>query len=186
MAGAIAAIWYAPHTFTEDEQYLYYSSLQTLATVVAARRATIKADLTQGEIARRAIALEIITGVSADITSILETDKLLQTACETASYAFKLHFTVYMLDGVDNLVQVAMHDPYFKPSTSVEEITVLPVSTSTALPAQAIREGKLKQNNKVNDPSRPSVRSELAIPMTVSNHTFGVLSIQHDTTKSFR
>ncbi|GEM_PF-4230140 len=183
--GVVIVCWPTQHEFSADEQYLYVSLRQTVAAVVAERRAIIREQEAHRAVARRAIGLEIVAGISADIASILDMSRLLQTVCDAASVAFNLHFGIYLLDGTDDLKLAASQGPYYA-DVGTGNSKPLASDLNNRLPIQAIKENKIIRVNDLQGPIWQHgheivvMRSEVAIPLMVGDHTMGILDIQHN------
>lgn len=177
--GLLSVGWNVPHTFTEEEVYVYTGLRQTLASVVTSRRAYLAQMDAHLEAAQRALELETVAKVSAAAASILDLERLLNTLTELARAAFPSYYIdIYLLDAETGAFAPA-------PGPGREPLHRIAASDPRALVARAAR---LRQGVMVNDasiapegvlsPGAPGARSEMAVPMITAEQVAGVLVAQ--------
>lgn len=136
---------------------------------------------------RRAVELETVTRLSTAASTILDSDKLLQTVVELTRTSFKLyHVDILLYDAnAGQLTLAAAAGP--NGAAFMEQAWPIPLNLPESVIARAAR---TQQGVLVNDiqaeeaflvhPLLPDTRSELAVPMIASNRLLGVLDLQSD------
>jgi PAS domain S-box-containing protein len=136
---------------------------------------------------QRASQLATVAEVSTATSSILDTDRLLQTVVDLSKARFDLyHSHIYLMDDLgENLVLAAgAGDPGRQMKAKGFSI---PLSREQSLVARAAREKKGVTVNDVTlapdflpNPLLPRTRAELAVPMIVADNVIGVFDVQSD------
>ncbi len=141
-------------------------------------------------LARRVTELETVAEVSAAVSSILDTDELLQQVVDLTKVRFNLyHAHIYLL--VDEMLTlVAGADKVGR--QMVAEGWRIPLERAQSLVARAARTGGAVVVNNVSqeadyfqNPLLLRTRSEMAIPLLVGEAVLGVLDVQADTEDYF-
>ncbi|MFQ3535105.1 MAG: GAF domain-containing protein [Aggregatilineales bacterium] len=141
----------------------------------------------QAKADRRAAELETVAQVSAAISTIRDTYKLLQTVVDLTKTRFHLyHVHVYLLDqSSQKLVLVAGAGQAGR--VMRQQGHAISLNHPHSLVAMAARERRsvvvndVTQNpNFLPNPLLPDTRSEMALPMVVGDQLIGVLDVQSD------
>ncbi len=103
--------WEQPHSFSEDERYIFTQLLQTLPSVVATRRAYLAEQ-------QRARQMEIIAKLSAAVTRTLKEDELLCAVAELLAANLQGHHAQLYLADPSGSVLVPFQAPYAAHSLS--------------------------------------------------------------------
>lgn len=143
-------------------------------------------------VAERTKALAAVAEVGTATSAILETDRLLQTVVDFTKERFDLyHSHIYLLDdsGKNLVLASGAGEPGRK---MVAEKHSIPLNREQSLVARAARERKGVTVNDVTqapdflpNPLLPDTRSELAVPMIVSDKVIGVFDVQSDAVGRF-
>ncbi len=150
-----------------------------MATDITARKRA------EAEIRRRAIQLQAVAEVGAQVTTILDADELLWTVANLAKDRFDVyHAHIYLLDETgDDLVLAAGAGEAGQQMVAAGHR--ISASHERSLVARAARERQSVSVNNVRhvpdflpNPLLPLTRSELAIPMVVGEQVIGVLDVQ--------
>ena len=139
---------------------------------------------------KHAIELEAVARVSAAASTILDTDKLLQTVVTLAKERFDLyHVAIFTLD--ENLLHLAA-DTSSPAGPEDEEPLLLDFSQSEALVARTARTRQPVLANDITQetayplqPTQTETRSELSIPLIVGDDMLGVLDLQSEIPRRF-
>jgi PAS domain S-box-containing protein len=176
--GFIAIHWDESHPFTEDEDNIFNRLLQSLSAIVTTRRANL---LTM----KRASELATIAELSATTTQALQRDELLQLVVELTKSRFNYyHAHIYLLNmEKDYLVLAAgageagatmKRSAHRIPAQHENSIVARAARTRTGVISNDVRQAAFFLPN----PLLPETRSELAVPLIVSNELIGVLDVQ--------
>jgi PAS domain S-box-containing protein len=143
-------------------------------------------------VAKRATELETVAQVSVAISTILETDKLLQKVVDLTKSNFGLyHVHVYLLNSTgETLVLAAGAGEIGR--QMVDKGWSIPLEREHSLVARAAR---TRQGVIVNDVHQepdflpnsllPETRAEMAVPLIVGDQLWGVLDVQADVVDRF-
>lgn len=143
-------------------------------------------------VAARTYDLATVAEVGTITSTILETNRLLETVTNLTKERFNLyHSHIYLLDeNGENLVLAAGAGEPGRIMTA--EKRSIPIDREQSLVARAARERKGVVVNDVTkapdflpNPLLPNTRSELAVPMLVGNTLIGVFDIQSDVISRF-
>lgn len=143
-------------------------------------------------VAARTHDLATVAEVGTITSTILETNRLLETVTNLTKERFNLyHSHIYLLDeNGENLVLAAGAGEPGRIMTA--EKRSIPIDREQSLVARAARERKGVVVNDVTkapdflpNPLLPNTRSELAVPMLVGNTLIGVFDIQSDVISRF-
>ena len=136
---------------------------------------------------KRAAELATVSELGTTITTILDTQEMLETVVNLAKERFNLyHAHIYMVD-VDekNLVLAAGAGEVGR--QMVSEGWKIPLDRETSLVAKAARqrEGVIVNNVKnepdfMKNPLLPDTASEMAVPLITGGQVLGVLDVQSD------
>jgi PAS domain S-box-containing protein len=143
-------------------------------------------------VAERTKALGTVAEISTAVSTILETDKLLQEVVDLSKERFNFyHAHIYLLDEAgDKLVLASGAGDVGR--QMVTEGRAIPLDREQSLVARAARERKGVTVNDVTqapdflpNPLLPNTRSELAVPMVAGEELIGVFDVQSDLTGRF-
>lgn len=143
-------------------------------------------------LARRANELQAVTELSAVISSILDTDLLLQEVVDLTKNRFDLyHAHIYVLDETgENLVLVAGAGDVGRKMAA--EGWHIPLAQEQSLVARAARSRQAVVANDVRsephylpNPALPDTRSEMALPLIAGEALLGVLDVQSNLVNRF-
>lgn len=130
---------------------------------------------------------EMLTHISRQIASVLETKELLPYLVNLTRDSFKLyHCHIYLLDDAgEQLVLVAGAGDVGKQMVAAGHHIPLSHEHSIVAKAARQREGTISDNvrddpDHLPNPLLPETRSEMAIPLLVSGRVLGVLGVQSD------
>lgn len=163
------------------------AAFNTLAESVEQERKNL-----EERIASRTKDLATVAEVGTVTSTILETNRLLQTVVDLTKERFDLyHSHVYLLDETgENLVLTAGAGEPGRIMAS--ERRSISVNNERSLVARAARERKGVTVNDVTqasdflpNPLLPNTRSELAVPMLIGDTLIGVFDIQSDSVGRF-
>jgi PAS domain S-box-containing protein len=138
-------------------------------------------------VADRTKALGTVAEISTAVSTILETDKLLQEVVDFSKERFNFyHAHIYLLnDAGDKLVLASGAGDVGR--KMVAEGRIIPLDREQSLVARAARERKGVTVNDVTqapdflpNPLLPNTRSELAVPMVAGEDLIGVFDVQSD------
>jgi signal transduction histidine kinase len=183
--GMLSYSWATPTTFTARDERIYTTIGQQVTSLVEAIRS---ADLTQ----QRAKDLEILAQMSAEATSNLNIDLLLQNVADLTKERFgRYHAHIYLYDeGDDALVLAAGAGEAGR--QMVAQGHRIPFDREDSVVATVARTRKgiiindVSQNeNHFHNPFLPETKAEMAVPMIVSDKLVGVLDIQDSETHAF-
>jgi PAS domain S-box-containing protein len=183
--GTLGFNWNHPYEFTQEELNTYTVLGPQLATIIENRLLLEQAQ-------KRAVELQTVAEVSAEATSTLDIDRLLQNVSDLVKERFKLyHAHIYLLDEMgERLVLRAGAGAVGRAMVSSGH--AIPLSREHSLVALAAREGRGVIANNVSlepdflpNPRLPETQSELAIPMIVGSKVIGVLDVQANTLNRF-
>lgn len=144
------------------------------------------------QIGKRAADLATVAEVSAEVSQITETSKLLQQVVDQTKATFNLyHAHIYLLNAEGDTLNL-MAGAGEVGRQMVAEGRSIPLEREQSLVARAARQ---RQGIIVNDvrtesgflphPLLPETRAELAVPMIVGDQVIGVFDIQADTVGRF-
>lgn len=148
--------------------------------------------LAQEEIRRRASELETVAEVSAQATTELNVERLLQSIADLTKDRFNLyHAHIYLYEPDDNLLVLAAGADETG-RLMVEQGHAIPVENINSIVAAAARDRKAviasdvaRNPNFLPNPFLPYTRSEMAVPMVASDRLIGILDVQADTVNHF-
>ncbi|MFC1975997.1 substrate-binding domain-containing protein [Chloroflexota bacterium] len=134
---------------------------------------------------KRIRQLQTVAEVGTAASTILDIDKLLQTMVDLTRTRFDLyHAHIYLLNETEDIL-VLKAGAGAKGRQMVEQGWSLPVTTEQSLVVRAAqnRQGEIVNNVQANphwlpNPLLPNTRSELAVPLIVSDQLLGVLDVQ--------
>jgi PAS domain S-box-containing protein len=140
----------------------------------------------------RTKALSTVAEVGARASTILETDKLLQSIVDLSKERFGFyHAHIYLLNEAGNLLILASGAGEVGRQMVAEGRTI-PLDREQSLVARAARQKKGVTVNDVTaapdflpNPLLPSTRSELAVPMIVGEQVIGVFDVQSEVVGRF-
>jgi len=147
---------------------------------------------TEQALAKRATELETVAEVSVAASTILDTQKLLQTVADLTKNRFNLyHAHIYLLDQAGDTLKLAAGAGDIG-RQMVSKGWSIPLNRAQSLVAHTARSRKGIIVNDVRqhpdyfqNPLLPHTRSELAVPMLVGHQLLGVLDVQADTPNYF-
>lgn len=140
----------------------------------------------------RTKALSTVAEVGTTASTILETDKLLQSIVDLSKERFGFyHAHIYLLNEAGNLLILASGAGEVGRQMVAEGRTI-PLDREQSLVARAARQKKGVTVNDVTaapdflpNPLLPSTRSELAVPMIVGEQVIGVFDVQSEVVGRF-
>jgi PAS domain S-box-containing protein len=140
----------------------------------------------------RTKALSTVAEVGTTASTILETDKLLQSIVNLSKERFGFyHAHIYLLNEPGNLLILASGAGAVGRQMVAEGRTI-PLDREQSLVARAAREKKGVTVNDVTaapdflpNPLLPSTRSELAVPMIIGEQVIGVFDVQSEVVGRF-
>ncbi|MBN1218558.1 MAG: GAF domain-containing protein [Anaerolineae bacterium] len=149
--------------------------------------------LSEQLVAERAAALETVAQVSTVVTSILDTERLLQTVVDLAKDRFDLyHAHIYLLNETGDMLDLAAGAGKVGRQMMAEGWRI-PLTQEKSLVVQAARTSQGVMVNRVHEdpswlpnPLLPDTRSELAVPLIVADQVLGVLDVQSDKVDYFQ
>ncbi len=183
--GFMPLSWREPQHFTDTDRRIYASIAQQATPAVDAVRA---AQVTR----RRALEMETVSRVSAEATTNLNLDELLQTTVDLTKENFNLyHAHIYLLDEAgENLVLAAGAGEAGRAMKAAGR--QIPLNHPKSLVARAAQDKVGVVANDVTaepdflpNPLLPNTKSEMAIPMLVGDTLVGVLDVQGDVLNRF-
>mgnify|MGYP005843522807 CR=1 FL=1 len=138
-------------------------------------------------LARRANELAVVAEVSATAATVLDVDQLLQTVSDLTKERFSLyHAHIYLFDAEHNSLLLAAGAGEAGHIMKAEGRRIN-ASSPRSLVAQAARTRQgvvvndvFEDENFLPNPLLPETRSEMAVPMIVSDQLIGVLDVQSD------
>jgi len=172
---------------TGDEFEILANTFNTLTETVVQERVNL-----EERVAARTKDLATAAEVGTATSTILETNRLLQTVVDLTKERFNLyHSHIYLLDETgENLVLAAGAGEPGR--IMAAEKRSIPINREQSLVARAAREQKGVTVNDVMqapdflpNPLLPDTRSELAVPMLVGNTLVGVFDIQSEVVGRF-
>ncbi|WP_420629817.1 GAF domain-containing protein [Candidatus Leptofilum sp.] len=136
---------------------------------------------------QRAREMEAVSQVSTFASSILDTDKLLQTMVDLTQDRFGLyHAHVYLLNKRQNMLNLAAGSGEVG-RRMVDAKQAIPLATEQSLVAMAARtrQGVIENDVRANptflpNALLPNTKAEMAVPMMVGEVLLGVLDVQSD------
>ncbi len=141
---------------------------------------------------KRAVELETVADVSAEVSENLDLDIILQDVADLTKERFDLyHAHIYLLDGDgENLVLAAGADEAGRAMVAKGHSIPYDRVDSLVATAARTREGVIvndvTQNpNHLPNPLLPNTLSEMAIPIIAGTELIGVLDVQADTYDRF-
>jgi signal transduction histidine kinase len=167
----------------EDQELLDSISVQVAEALESARL------LEQTQ--KHAVELEAVAQVSAAASSILETDRLLQTVTHLTKDRFDMyHVSIFLLEESKLRLTAGTLLPKGSLARNVSpEINILEQQSMVARAARARRPIVVNdvslESSLVIHPTLPLTRSELAIPLIVGDQVLGVLDLQSDSPNRF-
>jgi PAS domain S-box-containing protein len=141
---------------------------------------------------RRAAEMEAVAQVSAVVSTILATDRLLQEVVDLTKERFRLyHAHIYLLNESGDTLKLAAGAGDVG-RQMVEQGWSIPLAQKQSLVAQAARTQQTVVVNDVHqnpnflpNPLLPQTRSEMTVPMIVGNTVLGVLDVQDEVINRF-
>lgn len=182
--GFLTLSWSESQTFTDEEKRLFKTLTGQTAVV-------LNNQLLLEQTQKRANELATVAEVGTAITTIREVDELLQQVVDLTKERFNLyHAHVYLLDESDNLVLTSGSGEVGR--QMVTEGRIIPLQQTKSLIARAARRrAGVIVNDVTTDPDflphhlLPNTKSEMAVPIIVSNKVLGVLDVQSDKANHF-
>ncbi|MFW5696708.1 MAG: GAF domain-containing protein, partial [Phototrophicaceae bacterium] len=190
--GLLTLNWPQPRQFDEDLRNIVTSLRSSLSSTVATRRSYLQEERARRENARRAAQLATVAQVSAEASTSLDLDALLVNASNLVKERFGLyHAHIYLLDSKgENLVLAGGAGEAGQ--AMVAQGHNIPINREHSLVALAARsrEGVVVYDVTTNpdfmaNPLLPDTRSEMALPMVVSDNLVGVMDVQADQANYF-
>ncbi len=143
-------------------------------------------------VARRAAELATVAEVSTAASTVLDPDRLLQSAADLIKERFVLyHAHIYLLDEEGGTLVLAAGAGEVGRQMAAEGRSI-PLDREQSLVARAARERLGVTVNDVTQapdflphPLLPATRSEMAVPMIVGERVVGVLDVQSDAVDHF-
>ena len=140
---------------------------------------------------KHAVEMEAVARVSAAASSILESDRLLQTVTQLTKERFDLyHVAIFLLK--DNMLQLSAGTILPKDSLARNMSPEINILEQQSLVSRAARgrepiviDDISHENGLLAHPTLPLTRSELAIPLIVGDQVLGVLDLQSDSPNRF-
>ncbi len=142
---------------------------------------------TEENLVKRATELETVAEVSTAVSTVLETEMLLQLVVDLAKSRFNLyHAHIYLLNQQgDTLVLTAATGEAGQ--KMLEQGWQIPLSREQSLVARAARtrQGVIANNVRsrldfLANPLLPETQAEMAVPIISGSHMLGVLDVQSD------
>lgn len=141
----------------------------------------------EAALAKRATALEAVAWVSAAVSSILDTDQLLQQVADLTKDQFGLyHAHIYLLNNAGDALDLAAGAGEVG-AKMVAQGWSIPLHNQKSLVAQAARtrEGVIVNNVRqapdwLPNELLPATQAEMAVPIIVGEVMLGVLDVQSD------
>jgi PAS domain S-box-containing protein len=142
---------------------------------------------TEEMMARRAVELEAVAEVSTAVSTILQTDELLQTVVDLTQSRFALyHAHIYLLSARGDSLELAAGAGEIGRQMMAQGRSI-PLNLEQSLVAQAGRSRHSRVVNNVRlspdwlpNPLLPDTQSEMAIPILLGEQLLGVLDVQAD------
>lgn len=178
--------------FTDEDINVKTTLAGQIAVAVNNARAFETIRKSEMEVARRALELETVAQVSADISSNLRLTDLMQNVVELTKERFGLyHAQIYLVDeGINNLTLAA--GAGLAGRTMYERGHRISYNHPHSLVARAARTRTSVISNDVTqepdflpNPMLSATRSEMAVPMLIGDALVGVLDVQADTHNRF-
>ena len=191
--GQVSISWAQPHVLTEQERKIYSALPQSIAGVVASRRAYLDEQRAETEAQTLAADLQTVAEVSTAVATELDLDALLQNTVDKTRADFGLYHThIYLLDEAgENLVLAAGAGDAGRVMQSRGHS--IPISRRYSLVARCARSRQAVIANDVTqeldflpNPLLPETRAEMAVPMVVGDTLIGVLDVQSERVGRFR
>ena len=140
---------------------------------------------------KHSVEMEAVARVSAAASSILESDRLLQTVTQLTKERFDLyHVAIFLLK--DNMLQLSAGTILPKDSLARNMSPEINILEQQSLVSRAARgrepiviDDISHENGLLAHPTLPLTRSELAIPLIVGDQVLGVLDLQSDSPNRF-
>ncbi|RME98499.1 MAG: GAF domain-containing protein, partial [Chloroflexi bacterium] len=156
------------------------------------RELKLLSDTLEDQVAIRIQRLEMLTTVNEHLSAILNLDELIEQVVTELEQKFNYrHAYIYMLDDAgQTLVAAAGIGP--AAAQLVAQQHRVPVDAPVSLMARAVRTRQIVQVSDVRqapdwlpNPHLADTRSELAVPIVVSNKVIGVLDVQSTQVSGF-
>ncbi|MFN8453495.1 MAG: GAF domain-containing protein [Anaerolineae bacterium] len=152
-----------------------------MATDITARKQA------EENLAKRATELETVAEVGTAVSTVLETDNLLQLVVNLAKSRFNLyHAHIYLLNEAGNTLTPAAATGEVGQKMLAQNWQI-PLSQEQSLVARAARtrQGVIANNVRsrldfLANPLLPETQAEMAIPIIAGNNVLGVLDVQSD------
>ncbi len=183
--GIMLIFWGQLHYFTEVEQRLY-KSLASQAAVVVNNRLLLE------QTNKRATELETVAKVSIATSSVLSPQELMQSVVDLTRTSFGLHHAqIFLLNEELNILELGAGSGEIGEKLIAAHHFV-PLNDRQSLVARTAREAHEFIINDVHvmsgftrHPLLAETMSELAIPMIVGDHLFGVFDVHSTQTNRF-
>ena len=140
---------------------------------------------------KRAVELETVSRVGAATSTILESERLLQSVVDLTKRSFDLyHVHIYLLDEEEGQLVLAAGAGHVGQVMKSQQWRIPLSQTSLVARVARQRQGLIVNDVRVEpdhmaNPLLPATRSEMAVPMIASNRLLGVLDVQSDHTNFF-
>lgn len=146
----------------------------------------------EGTIARRAEELQAVAELSTAVSTIADSQQLLQAVVDLTKQRFNLyHAHIYLLDDSRQNLVLSAGSGMAGRMMATEGLSI-PLSQEQSLVARAVRARKgIIVNDVATDPGflpnplLPETRSEMAIPIIIGSDLLGVLDVQSDSIDRF-
>ncbi len=176
-----------PSFFSEEDRRIQETLAGQIASAVVNARLFAEQSAAEEEIRKRAVQLETVAQVTAQVTSTLDPDALLWNVSNLTKEAFGLyHAHIYLLDADEQHLSLAAGAGDVG-RTMVGSRHRIVASNERSLVARAARTGTSVLENDVAaapnflpNPLLPRTRSELAVPLISGDRVIGVLDVQAD------
>ncbi|MBZ0290520.1 MAG: GAF domain-containing protein, partial [Anaerolineae bacterium] len=175
-----------------EARLLADDDLRQISALVDQASIKIQAVRLLDETRKRAAELETVAKVSAAATTLLNPDDLLQAVVDLTKSAFDLyHVHIYLLDEAgERLVLTSGAGEPGRIMKQQGRAIMLTHPNSLVARAGRTREGAIsndvtKDPDFLPNPLLPNTKSELAVPLIVSDRLIGVLDVQADVTNRF-
>lgn len=181
-----------PREWSEDEYRLVEEVADTVARTLDQMRAFDETQAALNEVALRALELQTVADLSAEISSTLDISRLVKNVSDQVKLRFNLyHAHIYLLDkGQDSLKLAGGAGDVGNQMVDLGH--AIPMSSEYSIVARAARTRSALTVNDISEspaflpnPLLPYTLSELAVPIISGETLFGILDVQADTAGRF-
>lgn len=178
--------------FTQDEMNILTTLAGEIAVAVINARAFETLRASEAEVARRALELETVAQVTADVSTNLNLSELLNSVVELSKQRFGLyHSHIYLIDehmqyltltaGAGEAGKSMMARGHRISYNHPHSLVARAARTRSAI----ISNDVTKEPDFLPNPFLPETQSEMAVPMLIGNALVGVLDVQASVTNRF-